>query len=74
MNQEAAPTQGEQQLLATLSARHVVTRLAGCRGWMSTGHKADRGQPGGRDAQNRKIWRKVPDLRKVRTGTCSDLG
>jgi len=29
---------------------------------MSTGHKADRGQPGGRDAQNRKIWRKVHDV------------
>jgi hypothetical protein len=26
---------------------------------MSTGHKAARGQPGGRDAQNWKIWRKV---------------
>jgi hypothetical protein len=26
---------------------------------MSTGHKAARGQPGGRDAQNQKIWRKV---------------
>jgi hypothetical protein len=26
---------------------------------MSTGHKAARGQPGGHDAQNWKIWRKV---------------
>jgi hypothetical protein len=62
MNQEAAPTKGEQQLLATLSARHVVTAGAAAAAGGQSATKQIAGSQGGRDAQNRKIWRKVHDV------------
>ena len=63
MSRQAAQTHGEQ-LLAAPSARHCrYCRARLPQGWMSTGHKAARGRlEGGRDAQNRKIWRKIHSI------------